>query len=413
VLRVTFHRYGVSLGTNVIPMTTLAASHVRRMAAIPTTTAVRALAWSHDRRHLVAADLTGAFRVWEMVDGEPRLRLTRQLNGSPLTVSWSFDDQYVAFGLGSSGVEIWDIVRVLRVWPTLYADVSDDVSCVAWGPSDLRLAFGGTSGTVFFRAFNKGWDRPDDQVGIGHEFKIESLIWAPHGGRLVTGTSGGSLGIWNDSDVDNQLRDLLSVKGIYAHDEPILALAWSERSDTLASASRDKCVRLWDMRERRNVGVLTLEEIPLHVAFALEGRILVVRCLDNIRFFRVSSLAEITAYRLDGSLDPHPTPTSFDGHSQIASVDNSTNHITILDVDVVGLLRFSEITSRPYRAAAVAVLGEARSGRTSTVSALTDEASSTNSLPHSLHTGLLRLPRLLSPTSEETRDLALWDLPSG
>ena len=48
----------------------------------------------------------------------------------------------------------------------------------------------------------------------------------------------------------------------------------------------------------------------------------------------------------------------------------------------------------------------------STVGAFADDAVSNTAVPRSPHTSRWRLPRLESETAEETRDVALWDLPS-
>ena len=253
-----------------------ALGHVTRLVTIAENAMlVRALAWSHNRRFLAAAYDGGALRIWELVQGQPRLRLSRELNGTSSSASWSSDDRYLAFGLGRSGTEIWDIQHGVRVWPVVSSDVSDDATCVAWHPTEPRLAFGGSSGTVFFRDFTSGLSEPDNQTGIGHAHQVQSLSWSPSGGLLVTGTSGGTIGIWSDSDVDNQLRHGLSVSGPAAHEGEILALAWSATNNILVSASADRRLRLWDMRERRHVGSVMLDEAPLDVAVALEGRILV------------------------------------------------------------------------------------------------------------------------------------------
>lgn len=247
---------------------------------------VRALAWSRSGRQLASCDAGGEFSVWEIVQGQARLRLKRRLNGQSSSLSWSYDDRYLACGLPRAGVEIWDIVQGQQVWPGLYGKQTEDARCVAWAPNELRMAFGGTGGTVCFRDFTTGWERPVDQLGIGHAYRLETMVWSPRGDTLVTGTQGGTIGVWSDSDVDNQLRHGLSMDGAFAHDEETLALAWSELGDTLASSSRDGRVCVWNMHVRSLAESLTFADVPLALEFALNGRILVLRCLDHTRFVR-------------------------------------------------------------------------------------------------------------------------------
>src|SRR5258706_14363330 len=126
------------------------------------------------------------------------------------------------------------------------------------------------------------------------------MIWSPDGDTLVTGTTGGTIGVWVESIVDNQLRDGLFAPGGFAHEGAIVDLAWSKETNVLASASTDGRVRLWNVEERRLLRTLEIDDTPLDVEFALSGRILVVQCVNYLRFIRSDSMAEIAKHPVDG-----------------------------------------------------------------------------------------------------------------
>src|SRR5204862_1829025 len=96
------------------------------------------------------------------------------------------------------------------------------IRCLAWtgrqDSDDLRLVFGGDDGVVHFRNYTD-WNRPDSEKGIGHQQEILSVAWSLDGQMLVTGTTAGTIGVWEVSELDNQLRGVLSWTGIRAHND--------------------------------------------------------------------------------------------------------------------------------------------------------------------------------------------------
>jgi len=381
---------------------------------------VSSMAWSPNGDWLASCSVDGTLNLWSALRAKNRPRFSRRRTGapSPLTsVAWSANGRYVAAGSTAGWLDIWEGNEFVPV------DHPDDgartaIRCVAWAGErnrgELRLAFGGDDRIVHFRNYTD-WRRPDVEQGIGHGFVIVSLAWSPDGNTLVTGTDGGTIGVWQPSGHDNQLRQVLDWHGIHAHEDAVTALAWSATTDVLASVARDGRLHLWRVGERLLLDTLTVDEELFDVSFALEGALLVVHGRDHIRFVRTRPrLQEICRYELTAVPDSTTSWIAFDGASRLAVVDPEDGAtIGVWRLDVEGILKQSDVTERPYAAVNVPVLGETGSGRTNLSLVLTGGTFDPKRAPHGFSVHMLRVPaRDAANEPADIREIAFWDLPS-
>jgi serine/threonine protein kinase/WD40 repeat protein len=104
---------------------------------------------------------------------------------------------------------------------------------------------------------------PDDPDHVEHTGSIEGLAFAPDGHSLATASADHSIRIWN---FDSRRR----VMTLQGHVSEVWSIAFSPDGKTIASGAKDGSVRLWPIRSREDVIPGTWS--PL--AFSKDGRIL-------------------------------------------------------------------------------------------------------------------------------------------
>lgn len=255
---------------------------------------VTAMAWSPDGKWLASTSVDGVLNLWERIRSTTGPRFTRESDVAPVptltSVAWSPDGQFVACGSTAGRLAVWETSGYRRVSPD-ERGAKSAIHCVAWGagpgPGDRRLAFGDEDHVVHFRNY-RNWAKPDSERGVGHESSILALAWSPDGRAVVTGTRDGTIGVWTPSPRHNELRVLLTWRGIRAHEDQVNTLAFCAKTGMLASGGRDGRVVLWDVVNEALVEELAVEEDEevLDLEFGHNGEIIVVQTLDHLRFLR-------------------------------------------------------------------------------------------------------------------------------
>ena len=227
-------------------------------------------------------------KLWDLKTGKEINRFSQHL-GNVWAVAISPDSQTVASGSADTKIMLWD-VKTGKLKQTLFGH-TDQVHAIAWSPDGQTLASG--SGGVGKDFSVRLWDvasGKETAVLKGHNDRVYAIAFSADGDKLATGSLDKTINIWDSKSgeilqtldgskfsVDSLLftpngqslisSDYLDIKvwnlntgeanTLKGHRDVINAIALSNDGQYLATASKDKTVKLWDLASGKEIATLT------------------------------------------------------------------------------------------------------------------------------------------------------------
>ncbi|KAL6342616.1 hypothetical protein AAG906_012477 [Vitis piasezkii] len=194
--------------------------------------------------NVLALALQNTVYLWDASNGSASELVTVDDENGPVTsVSWAADGQYIAIGLNSSDVQLWDSTtnRLLR---TLRGGHQSRVGSLDW--KNHILTTGGMDGQII----NNDVRVHSHIVATfrGHRQEVCGLKWSTSGQQLASGGNDNLLYIWDRSMASMHSRSQW-LHRLEDHTAAVKALAWCPfQRNLLASGGggSDGCIKFWN-----------------------------------------------------------------------------------------------------------------------------------------------------------------------
>jgi WD40 repeat protein len=212
------------------------------------------------------------------------------LQGHPkavLSVAYSPDGKTLASGSDDKTIKLWDVATG-QERATLTGH-EREVRSVAFSPDGETLASGSYDGTIRLWDVATGQERAALRVHTaaalalrGHTASVHSVSYSPDGKTLASGSWPAPIGLWDvatgqeRATLTGHERSVNSVVDIPA----VCSVAYSPDGKTLASASNDGTIKLWDVAGGKEWAALR-HMGHVSVAFSPDGKTLTSGSIDG------------------------------------------------------------------------------------------------------------------------------------
>lgn len=261
---------------------------------------VRSLAFSGDGRRLAAGNRSGLIWLWDITD--PTAPTQQTLTGhesAVLSLALSSDGRWLASGDLEGQIRLWDLAAGAGYHRLLPLSHEDGVSGLAFSPDGLTLASASFDGLVNLWSLDT---RQPEPLPFENTLDIEALAFSPDGRYLVVGGGDNDVGLVWRWDLDE--AEGVSLRG---HRGRVFSLAFSPDGQTLASASFDGTVRLWNIDEPlTSPTILTGHQDGVRsVSFSADGQWLATaddNLLLNLWIAQTQTLSELACQQVRRNL---------------------------------------------------------------------------------------------------------------
>lgn len=233
--------------------------------------------WSPDGSRIVSTDTDGYAIVWEAATGKELTRFIRHTE-AVRSASWSPDSRLIV-SIGDDNVlRIWEAMsgRQVNSVPNVPADITE----TAWKPDGKLFVVATRSDAVIYDADGNKIATLSD-----HNGPVRSAAWNPNSKTIATASDDGTVKIWDAKS--GQLQTT-----VHASDSGgVNSARWYPSGNYLVTAGDDHVARIWDMKDvaqPRQLATLNPGGTPVMAAWNANGLRLATASSDgSIRIYYV------------------------------------------------------------------------------------------------------------------------------
>ena len=243
--------------------------------------------------------------VWNFRHDEVLATLKGHQNGVERVV-YSPDGLRLA-SCDDSTILIWD----LSSHNSIAKIEAPGVRVIDFAPNGKQLAWAGVDGRVRILE-TASWSESSDFSA--HSSEIFSVAWSPDGNTLATASGDGTVGLW-DAANENKLQ--LRFRG---HEKHPISLAFSPDGSTLASFGVERSIKLWDVATgTRKLSIPTKCVGIRSLSFTPDGKVLAGGGVDRRLNLWDTETGKLIAQTPQGEQNILVSMLSPDGTTMISS----------------------------------------------------------------------------------------------
>ncbi|KAI6109386.1 WD40-repeat-containing domain protein [Pisolithus thermaeus] len=244
--------------------------------------ATNIIKFSPNSVHIASGHADGSVRVWDALSGKEILATMKGHREDVYVLDFSEDGTQLVSAGKDQKIVMWDI-RTGKMHREPLTGHEKTVLCLCFAQNSTRLASGSRDRSI------RIWDTETSKAVLPpllhHSGGVNALVYTPDGRRLISASDDKTICVWDaDSGTLQQLPSKIDVPFILqGHNSTIYSLSISPNGTFLASASKDTTVRLWDIREGKELPALVRQHrLPVrYITFTADGRSIVTSSLND------------------------------------------------------------------------------------------------------------------------------------
>ncbi|EMG49755.1 Protein PFS2, partial [Candida maltosa Xu316] len=212
---------------------------------------INTVKWTPEGRRLVVAAHSGEFTIWNGMTFNFET-IMQAHESAILTMKYSNHDEWLLSG---------DQNGVIKYWQPNFNNVnninahSNGIRDIAFSPNDSKFVSCGDDSVLKIWNFNNG---KEERSLKGHNWEVKSCDWHPNLGLIVSGSKDNLIKLW-----DPRQSTCISTLHGFKHTVNKTRFQPNGTARLLASVSRDRSCRIFDIRTMKDMLVIRDSETDL------------------------------------------------------------------------------------------------------------------------------------------------------